>query len=148
MREHFFILGAMLLVLTGTSCGSDDAALETQSLPPAPVVEKRVPDPVAVLVAEPIVSPGVQRFEVTAKQWAFEPSTIRVKQGEHVVLRVTSTDVEHGFTLDAYGIEETLEPFKPVTIEFIASKKGTFTFFCHVYCGSGHGNMKGTLIVE
>ena len=32
--------------------------------------------------------------------------------------------------------------------EFIADKKGEFEMFCSVYCGQGHGQMKGKLIVK
>ena len=45
-------------------------------------------------------------------------------------------------------INEVIRKDKTTEIEFIADKKGTFTFSCSVPCGSGHLNMKGTLIVE
>ena len=44
--------------------------------------------------------------------------------------------------------KERLEQNKPVLIEFIADKTGTFTFKCNVPCGSGHKTMAGTLIVK
>ena len=37
---------------------------------------------------------------------------------------------------------------KPVTTEFIADKAGTFTFYCSIPCGRGHGSMHGKLIVN
>jgi cytochrome c oxidase subunit 2 len=36
----------------------------------------------------------------------------------------------------------------PVTAEFVASKKGTFSYRCSIPCGHGHGGMEGTLIVQ
>jgi cytochrome c oxidase subunit 2 len=89
-----------------------------------------------------------KEFVISAKQWSFSPSSIKVKKGDRVVLKVTSTDVAHGFSLAQFGINETLEPGKTKTIEFVADKVGTFTFSCSVPCGAGHKAMSGTLIVE
>lgn len=99
---------------------------------------------------QPTNQPGadVKEFTITAKQFAFEPSTIEVRKGDKVRLIITSQDVTHGFSIPEYGINERLEPGKPVTIEFTADKEGTFTTFCSVFCGAGHGNMKGKLIVK
>ena len=100
-------------------------------------------------VEEKVVADGdVKEFTITAKQFQFEPATIEVNKGDKVKLVITSTDVPHGFKITEYGINERLEPGKPVTIEFTADKQGTFTTFCSVACGAGHGNMKGQLIVK
>ena len=90
----------------------------------------------------------VKEFKMTAKQFQFEPSTIEVNKGDKVRLIVTSTDIPHGIAIKEYGINERLDPGKPVTIEFIADKQGTFTAYCSVFCGSGHSSMKGKIIVH
>lgn len=90
----------------------------------------------------------VKEFRITAKQFSFEPGTIEVNKGDKVRLIVTSIDVPHGFAVREYGINERLDVGKPVIIEFTADKEGTFTAFCSVFCGSGHSNMKGQLIVR
>ena len=98
---------------------------------------------------EMIVAPdNVKEFKITAKQFQFEPETIEVSKGDKVRLIVTSMDVPHGIKIAEYGINERLDVGKPATIEFIADKEGTFTAFCSVFCGSGHSNMKGKLIVR
>ena len=102
--------------------------------------------PVPEQVSKP--SGEVKEFKLTAKQFAFEPSTIEVSKGDKVRLIVTSTDVPHGIAISEYGINERLEPGTPATIEFTADKEGTFTAFCSVFCGSGHSGMKGKLIVR
>ena len=95
------------------------------------------------------VSSGeIKEFTMTAKQFAFTPETIEVNKGDKVKLTITSMDVPHGFSIPEYSINERLNPGKPVTIEFTANKEGTFTAFCSVFCGSGHSNMKGKLIVK
>jgi len=87
-------------------------------------------------------------FDITAKSWEFTPNEIKVKQGDHVILKVTSIDKKHGFAIDEYGINEPLMPNQETEIEFTADKKGTFEFYCNVPCGKGHGGMQGQLIVE
>ena len=101
-------------------------------------------------VEEKVVTPSseVKEFKITAKQFQFEPSTIEVNKGDKVKLVVTSVDVPHGISIPEYGINERLDPGKPVTIEFTAEKEGTFTSFCSVFCGSGHSTMKGKIVVR
>lgn len=90
----------------------------------------------------------VKEFSMIAKKWQFDPFTINVKQGDKVRLKIKSIDVSHGFSLLDFNVNENLEPEKEVVVEFIADKKGEFSFFCSVFCGEGHSGMKGKLIVE
>ena len=90
---------------------------------------------------------AVKEFDVSAKKWSFDPSTITVNKGDTVKLHITSEDVTHGFSLPEFSVSDTLSPGTTTTVEFIASKTGTFSFFCSMFCGSGHGSMRGTLIV-
>ncbi|MDI6721517.1 MAG: cupredoxin domain-containing protein [Candidatus Aenigmarchaeota archaeon] len=91
---------------------------------------------------------AAKQFDVVARQWSFEPGTIEVSQGDVVILKIKSVDVEHGFALPDFGVSQKLEPGKETVVQFTADKKGTFTFFCNVLCGSGHKDMKGTLVVK
>lgn len=93
-------------------------------------------------------SSGVHEIQVTAKKYEFSPNPIRVKNGEHVKLVVTATDHDHGIKLDAFHINHKLKKGEPTVIEFTPDKAGTFPFKCSVFCGFGHGGMKGTLVVE
>ncbi len=86
--------------------------------------------------------------EMVARQFSFEPNTIRVKRGDKVRLKIKSVDVVHGLALPDFGVNEVLEPGKEVTVEFVATEKGTFPFICSIYCGAGHSSMRGQLIVE
>ena len=117
----------------------------------------------AAPASQPTQNPQV--IEVTAKKYEFTPSPIRVKQGDRVQLKITSTDRDHGIKFDLYpdGANPTGAPglvmasqqdcFKldkgtATTIEFTAQTPGTYSFKCCVSCGMGHGRMKGKLIVE
>ena len=90
----------------------------------------------------------IKEFDIIAKNWEFSPNTIEVNLGDKVELHVKSIEGTHGFALSEFGINEKLEQGKDVHINFIANKKGTFCFYCSVPCGSGHGGMRGQLIVN
>lgn len=89
-----------------------------------------------------------REFNIIVKQFEFQPSVIRVKLGERVVVHLTSIDVPHGFGISEFGINVQILPNETTTVSFVADRQGTFTIFCTVFCGTGHPNHKGTLIVE
>lgn len=90
----------------------------------------------------------VREFRLTTRQFAYEPREIRVKKGDRVRITITSTDVTHGFGIAEYGINRQTPPGQPVTVEFVADKPGRFAIFCTVFCGTGHAEHKGVLVVE
>jgi len=145
-----FLLGACSqqkaedLIGQGTQVGDIRAGSGEQGTPN----DQQIPGGDANVEKKIVPAGDVKEFKITAKQFAFEPGTIEVNKGDKVRLIVTSIDVPHGIKIAEYGINERLDVGKPVTIEFTADKEGTFTVFCSVFCGSGHGNMKGTLIVK
>ena len=89
-----------------------------------------------------------KEITLTAQSFEFIPSTVTVKEGETVRLKIKSIDVTHGFSIPEFNVNSTLKAGEETVVEFVASKKGTFTFFCSVYCGYGHADMQGTLLVE
>jgi len=101
----------------------------------------------AALAQEPATSEW-HEFKMTAKKYQFDPNTITVKKGEKVRLIITALDRDHGFKLEAFGINQKLKKGDPTTIEFTADKAGTFPFQCSEFCGFGHGRMKGKVVVE
>lgn len=87
-------------------------------------------------------------FNVQAFQYGFNPSKIVVHQGDRVVIKLTSKDVEHGFAIKEYKINVPVKKGETKKIVFIANQKGTFTIHCSVYCGWGHRKMTGILVVK
>ena len=90
----------------------------------------------------------VKEFSIIAKNWEFQPSTITVKQGDLVRLKVKSVDAEHSLAIPDYQIDVNLPPNEEKTVEFVADQVGTFKFRCAVFCGEGHKAMTGQLIVQ
>lgn len=94
-----------------------------------------------------VLKDGQRVVKVKARQFEFDPSKIVVKKGEKVRLEVTSEDVTHGVNIEAFDIDRQLEPGKTEVITFTADKAGQFHFHCSVYCGKGHSDMHGELII-
>lgn len=92
---------------------------------------------------------GVRReFNVRTYNWGVDPGIMEVDAGDTVVLRVTSDDVDHGIGINEFLINRRVQPGTPITIEFLADKRGTFEIYCSVPCGEGHLTMKSKLIVK
>ena len=96
--------------------------------------------------AAPPASP-VQEVKITAKKFEYSPKEITLKKGVPVVLEFTSLDRLHGFNCPGLGIRADIEPGKAGRVEFTPKKAGTFPFHCDIFCGSGHGDMAGKIIV-
>ena len=79
-----------------------------------------------------------------------EKPVLEVTKGDLVVLKLTSSDVVHGFSLKDFEVFLTdgIEPGKATYVSFIADRAGTFTFTCNAVCGDMHQNMQGTLVVR
>lgn len=84
----------------------------------------------------------------SSPQGAFNDLKLTVTKGDTIVLKIKNLDVPHGFGLDEFGINTVTPPVEVTTIKFTASQEGQFTFYCTVFCGTGHPNHKGTLIVQ
>ena len=86
--------------------------------------------------------------QVTAERYKFTPATIRLRVGEAVVLELTTLDRRHGFQVPDLKIDETIEPGKVTRVKIVPDKAGTYEFHCSVFCGSGHEEMSGELVVS
>ncbi len=91
---------------------------------------------------------GPQVVEITAKRFQFTPNQITLKKGQPAILRLRSDDVTHGFYMKALGIDATIEAGKTTDVPITPTAAGKFTVICDHFCGSGHGNMKMTIVVE
>ncbi len=91
--------------------------------------------------------PAERVIHITAKKFEFSPDAITLKKGEPVVFEISSGDREHGFNLRAFGVRANVSPGKVSRIRFTPDKTGKFTFSCDVFCGDGHEEMTGTVVV-
>jgi nitrous-oxide reductase len=89
---------------------------------------------------------------MTAIRSHFMPDTIRVKEGETVHIHITNLeqayDATHGFAIEAYNINLSLEPGEAEDVTFVADRAGTFPLYCTEFCSALHLEMAGYLVVE
>src|SRR5437764_11609942 len=93
-----------------------------------------------------VVAPSV--IEVSAKRFEFTPKEIHLRAGEPVTIRLVSTDRAHGLMVKELGIELDAEEGRPDSVTIAPARAGTYAAICDHYCGSGHGGMRMTFIVE
>ena len=82
-----------------------------------------------------------------ASMWQFEPAEVFVPVGSEVDLYLTSKDVVHGFNISGKNINMmgVYGAINKTRVKF--DKPGVYDIVCHEYCGVGHQNMRGQVIV-
>jgi len=101
-----------------------------------------------VLVSLAAAAAPPRVIQITARKFEFSPAEIHLRRGEHVVLELTSLDRRHGFKLPELGIRADVPPGGTARVELTPEKAGRFSFACDVFCGDGHDDMAGTLVVD
>ena len=99
-------------------------------------------DSTSAQTAEPRV------INVVVKRYEFVPPTIEVIQGEKVRIVVKSGDGLHGFGIKRFDVSKEIPRGETVNVEFTPDAAGEFPVLCTEFCGDGHGEMKGLLIVK
>ena len=97
----------------------------------------------ARLAAEP-----ANEVSVAASKFEFTPDTVKAKVGQPVTFVLTSLDRIHGFKMPEFGIRTDIVPDRETRVTLTPRTAGRFTFFCDIFCGDGHEEMGGTLVVE
>jgi cytochrome c oxidase subunit II len=85
--------------------------------------------------------------QVTARRFSYEPSFIELEVGMPVIIELTSLDRDHGFNIPDLGVRVDVAAGKTVRVRIVPDKAGTFLFHCDVFCGSGHEEMAGRIVV-
>lgn len=96
---------------------------------------------------EPSSAAGEQVIKVTAKKFEFSPGKITVRLDVPVVLEFQSLDRAHGFAVPDLKLEAEIKPGETTRLRFVPNKLGTFSFHCNRFCGSGHEDMNGQIVV-
>ena len=96
-------------------------------------------------------------IDVREHAWKFEPSEIRIKTGEVVTIRFSTTDnglgAGHGFALDGFDQDVFMNGAmvgSPLSTTFKVDEPGRYSFYCSTQCSTTdlHPRMHGTLVVE
>src|SRR5262245_57837127 len=91
---------------------------------------------------------GQRSFSVVARKYAFSPVRLEVAQDDLVKVTMTSADIAHSFTIDAYRIDKRVGPKQTVTFEFRANQPGTFKIYCKLTQDARCKEMHGELVVS
>ncbi len=84
----------------------------------------------------------VEKIKVEAFRFGYKPDVITIKKGSKIRLEIDNLDTLHGIKIPALGVSGD------DSIEFSATQSGKFAWYCNNYCGDGHRQMQGKLIVE
>ena len=75
-----------------------------------------------------------------------------VKEGDTVKLHIDNVeqayDATHGFAINSYNINISIEPGEHSDVTFVADKAGVFPMYCTEFCSALHLEMAGYLLVE
>jgi cytochrome c oxidase subunit 2 len=91
--------------------------------------------------------PGEVVVKVTAERFFFTPSRIVLTRGVPVVLELESKDRTHGFSVTGLKIREEIKPGETTRVHLVPEKVGSFPFRCDIFCGKGHEDMEGEIVV-
>src|SRR5271169_2204554 len=103
---------------------------------------------IAAVTATVGAAPQPQTIKLTVKKFEYSLKQITVKKGTPVVIEITSQDRQHGFSLPDFNVRADVNPGKVVRVAFTADKAGEFDYLCDIFCGDGHEDVNGKLVVE
>ena len=93
------------------------------------------------------VAPGRYEAHVVSKMFSFKPDPLKVPRGSVVDFYLTSTDVVHGFYIDGTDVNLMAIPNAVNYAQARFDKPGKYQVICHEFCGMGHHDMVGAIVV-
>lgn len=151
-EKWWMTAGGMVLAAFGVAVAVSAFSIGVQL--PAP--ERRI-DPRTVKQSGPFAEPGLRELapgkyecyiRAEAQPWRFYPSEIRIPAGSTVTFYLTSADVQHGFNVLGTNLNFMVLPGQVSKLTHTFKQKGEMPWTCTEYCGVGHQNMYGKIIVE
>jgi plastocyanin len=84
-----------------------------------------------------------------AERWSFLPDALRLRRGVTYRFSMMAADVAHGasFQLGIGSYVTRLRRGAFVSRDLTFTEPGTYLMYCTVYCGVGHDQMAGTVVV-
>ena len=86
--------------------------------------------------------------KILAMKFDFTPDTVKARVGQPLTLVLTSTDRIHGFKMPDFNLRTDIVPGVVTAVQLRPDRPGSFAYFCDIFCGDGHEEMSGTLVVE
>ncbi len=112
-------------------------------------------DPAEVDATPPFDAPGVYQVGdnayqavIVAQAFVFTPSEITVPAGAEVTFLIASKDVIHGFMIPRTTVNAMVIPGQVTEVTYSFDEAGEHQIICHEFCGIGHHQMYGKVVVE
>ena len=85
-----------------------------------------------------------------AMRFSYVPNVLRLEHGVPYRFRMMSMDVNHGVSIHTGFAGHIMRRPAQTMVDMVMTfpEPGEFMMYCTVYCGLGHGEMKGKIIVE
>lgn len=96
----------------------------------------------------PVVQPppGEEAY-LLAQMWRFYP-ILKLKKDQEYRIHVSSPDLNHGFSLLPMNMNFQIVPGYDHVLTITPTSTGEFPIICNEFCGIGHHQMTGRIIVE
>lgn len=110
-----------------------------------------------VYTAQRVAPADAYEVKVTAQKWLWQftyengartTEELHVPAGRPVKLIMGSQDVIHSFYVPAFRVKQDVVPGRYTELWFNAPEPGESIIFCTEYCGTGHSDMLGKVIVH
>ncbi|MEZ5314203.1 MAG: cytochrome C oxidase subunit II [Thermoanaerobaculia bacterium] len=96
----------------------------------------------------PVVAPpaGADVY-LLAQMWSWYPA-LRLQEGVTYTLHLSALDVNHGFSLYPANLNLQVIPGYDYGLKITPNRPGEYRIVCNEFCGIGHHNMLGSIVVE
>ena len=96
----------------------------------------------------PVVAPppGADVY-LLAQMWRWYPA-LRLKEGVTYNFHLSALDVNHGFGLYPANLNIQVIPGYDYGLKITPNRPGEYRIVCNEFCGVGHHNMLGSIVVE
>ena len=89
-----------------------------------------------------------QRVTIVAERYQFIPSTVDLRAGQPVAMRLKSGDGAYGVAVPELGLKAFMPKGKDTTLRFTPRRAGDLTLKCTAPANQSCLNMRGTLRVR
>jgi cytochrome c oxidase subunit 2 len=107
------------------------------------VADYKVGEENGIPVVEP---PAGADVYLLGRMWSWYP-ILKLKKGVEYTLHLSSTDINHGFSLFPVNLNFQVVPGYDYGLKVIPNKAGDFRIICNEFCGVGHHMMVGKVLV-
>lgn len=111
----------------------------------------------SIFMNQTVVPDDAYEVNVTAQKWIWQfqyengaqsTGELHVPAGRPIKLVMSSQDVIHSFFVPDYRLKKDVVPGRYTEMWFNTPEPGESTIFCTEYCGDGHSDMLGKVIVH